>query len=228
MPKYCIVFRGHNQRSRNNMSALDNVRNWNKTIFDKLKENNIEYDIFFITYNSEILSYLKEVLNPKKIILCSDEIKNQADSCQSQKQSLLDSIKLYTKSDIHYSKLIILRFDIIYKIPITEWNHFNDEGIILTNKDVHWPSRKLYSDIVFIVDNKFIFTFAEAVENIRHLPHDVGKYLFENNKPLLVMYNTYHHMESHPLFVRGGNTIDENKLYDVNNYETIHDVSQWN
>jgi len=222
--RYCIVFRGHNQRSKNNMSALDNIRNWYRTIFYKLKENNIEYDIFFITYDSEILSGL----NTKETILYSDQIKNQSDSCQPQKQSLLDSIKLYTESEIKYSKLIILRFDIIYKIPITEWNHFNDEGIILTNKDVHWPSHKLYSDVVFIIDNKFIFTFAEAVENIRHLPHDVGKYLFENNKPLLLMYDTYHHMESHPLFVRACNTIDENKLYDVNNYETIHDISQWN
>jgi hypothetical protein len=65
----------------------------------------------------------------------------------------------------NYTRFVILRFDIIYNINITQWNQWNSNGIILPSKDITWNNTFLYNDIVFIIDSDYKI-FNDAVITI--------------------------------------------------------------
>ncbi len=67
--KLCIIFRGETVRP--NVRLDKNIENWNATIFNDLKNNNhiTSYHIAFITYDSNMIEYLKSEVNPDEVIL---------------------------------------------------------------------------------------------------------------------------------------------------------------
>lgn len=119
-----------------------------------------------------------------------------------------------------------------YIIPITTWNKWNNRGIFVVNKDAHWPTLKLYSDILFMVDNNSIDIFVQAVNennNARNYEdmHGVGNVLYMKNIPFHLIYEDYYHMWEHPLHVLMG---QENEP-DLDNPfigTMLTDISQWN
>ena len=232
MKKICLIFRGQHERYRDGyMDASDNLDNWNKTIFNPLKKLNIEYDIIFLTYDTYILPGLVSSMKPKKIILYDDKCELYKDSGYSQKKSFEDSIKIMKENICVYDRYIILRFDLLYRLPITEWNKWNEKGIILVNKDVYWPVEHLYTDMVFIVDKDSIYKFIFAVEGINNLPHDIGKNLYEHNIEFHIMYDTIHDVDCHPLYMRASYYKSDTDLYNINNYicrqPVILDENPW-
>jgi len=211
--KILYIFRGENLRTKRGIqSALDCIKNWKETLFDV----SYEYDIAFVTFPSEILEELEMKLNPKYVIL---------PKTISQEHTIDRVIDLM--STTLYDRYVILRFDFLYKIKIEQWPHWNSNGIILVNKDVHWPKQKLYADIVFIVDRDYIESFKHAKEtNPKAALHHIGKYL-ENNKHFYLMYKDYYHMDNHPLH----SVLNLGPYPDLNHYnqgEKILDLSVWN
>ena len=55
-----------------------------------------------------------------------------------------------------YDRFIIIRFDIIYRIKITEWPKWNEKGLFIVNREKHWLDERLCSDFVFIDDKKSV------------------------------------------------------------------------
>jgi hypothetical protein len=116
-----------------------------------------------------------------------------------------------------YERFVILRFDIIYKIRITQWPKWNMKSIILPCKDITWHSTKLYNDIIFIIDQDYCDIFNSAVgymlnidkmpisSRISHhnsMPHHIGLYLYLNNLKLDTMYEgLYDTVVNHPLYI---------------------------
>lgn len=118
----------------------------------------------------------------------------------------------------------------MYRIPITSWPKWNETGFITVNKDVHWPTQKLYADIVFIIDKEYTETFFAswnyAIEE--KSTHYVTQYYYMNDIPFHLMYNGYFHMHiNHPLHSLASYEAEP----DLNNYilpNEILDVSEWN
>lgn len=196
--KICIIFRGHNYRlSDQTRRYIDILMCWNNiksTILDDLTKNGYEYDVNFVTYPSEIIGLINKIIQPKNLIQIQ---------CNSQSENMLHTIDFIHNYRNEYDRFIILRCDMMYRTPVTKWPKWNNNGIILTNKDVHWPTRKLYSDTIFIVDGNMIDIFAESVRystsrETTHL-HYIGEYLFINNIDFHLMYENYYHMIDHPL-----------------------------
>jgi hypothetical protein len=196
--KICIIFRGHNYRlSDQTRRYIDILMCWNNiksTILDDLTKNGYEYDVNFVTYPSEIIGLINKIIQPKNLIQIQ---------CNSQSENMLHTIDFIHNYRNEYDRFIILRCDMMYRTPVTKWPKWNNNGIILTNKDVHWPTRKLYSDTIFIVDGNMIDIFAESVRystsrETAHL-HYIGEYLFINNIDFHLMYENYYHMIDHPL-----------------------------
>jgi hypothetical protein len=196
--KICIIFRGHNYRlSDKTRRYIDILMCWNNiksTILEDLTKNGYDYDVNFITYPSEIVGLINKIIQPKNLI----QLK-----CNSQSENMLHIIDFMHNYRNEYDRFIILRCDMMYRRPVTKWPKWNNNGIILTNRDVHWPTRKLYSDTIFIVDGNMIDIFTESaryssVRETAHL-HYIGEYLFINNIDFHLMYENYYHMIDHPL-----------------------------
>ena len=223
--KVCIIFRGDNVREShytdtnrkytNILMCWDNLK---KTLVDDLINNGHECEIVFISYPSEIIEKIKEVINPKEIVLATQE-----NECKNFRDIL-------TYMSMHgniYDRFVILRCDFIYRFGITKWPKWNENGIIIVNKDVHWPTRLLYSGILFIVDTNVLNLFLLAFFNINNSLHDIGTYLYTNKIPFHLMYDEYYHMDVHPLHALASLEPE----VDLDNpliFEPIKDISQWN
>jgi len=185
--KICFLFRG--ETIRGSANALNNVENWQAMLFKDLPRQ--DYDITFITYESPILEMLTSFLKPK-ILLIKPSI--------SQIQNMRDIADYCLENKDTYDRFIILRFDVLYRIPLLSWNIWNKPGITLVNRDAHWYDEKLYSDHVFIVDKDFTEPFRKGVYHTTRQPHQVGQYLALHKVPINLMYDTFHTNKSHPLY----------------------------
>jgi hypothetical protein len=224
--KVCIIFRGDNVRESHtdvNRRYIDILMCWDnlkKTLVDDLINNGHECEIVFITYPSEIIEKIKEVINPKYI-----EIHNK----EYQKKNFEDVVTYMNNHKNEYDRFVILRCDFRYRFGITKWPKWNETGLFLVNKDVHWPSRYLYSDILFIVDSNSLNLFSSAFSYTKYCDtlHDMVTYLYVNKDPFHLMYDEYYHMDKHPLH----SLASLEPEVDLDNplvFEPINDISQWN
>lgn len=216
--RMCVVFRGENLRQRRGLtSALECIDNWKEAILDV-----IPCDVVFFTYPSEILEELIARLSP--IHVCTS-------GYDSQESNALAAINWMTENQDQYDRFVLLRFDIMYRKRITEWPHWDTKGIILVNRDVHYPILQLYADIVFIIDCKWTTHFKDAFvgeTKYKCSLHHIGKYL-ENmsDVPFHLMYQKYYHMMKHPLHALHPLEHRPN-LDDDYEGEEIIDISPWN
>lgn len=212
--KICIIFRGENEREYiGYINALNHINNWQKYIFSYLCiEHN--YDIVFITYKSNILYELSEKLKPKEVIICEKE-----NSTQVTNMSIVNNY-VQSNKDI-YDRFIVLRFDIIYKTPITTWKYWDTIGITVPGKDITWYKTKFCNDIFFIIDRQYITYFNDAInymlslddlpcdqrlDDYKAIPHHIGQYFFYKKININYIYEVedwicdiYH---PHYIFVR--------------------------
>ena len=195
MNKVLIIFRGLNFRVRNDkynnthtISALDAIENWKKTIFEDLKKNGIEYEIAFITYESEILEELINVLKPKYLI--TEGFDNQIENIRVVGDFMNNCVN-------EYDRFVICRFDYRFRYKITNWPSWNERGILITNPD---PAGGLYSDILFVVDSSSATDWTESTKYITGWPHQIGQYLMSKNIPFNLMYQDRYGATEHPLY----------------------------
>ena len=185
--KICFLFRGETLRGPAN--SLHNVENWQRMLFKDLPPQ--DYDITFITYHSPILEMLTSIMKPKTLLVKPSI---------SQIQNMRDVAEYCIENKHCYNRFIILRFDVLYRIPLLSWNIWNKPGITLVNRDVHWFDEKLYADHVFIVDKDFVEPFRKGVYHTTRQPHQVGQYLILHKVPINLMYDTFHDNNYHPLY----------------------------
>jgi hypothetical protein len=208
MKKVLVIFRGLNVRYRkpehagmgtpyfnsngeqHYINPLLGVDNWQAAIFDDLKANSIEYDVAFVTYPSDVLADLTEKIQPKYVT--TEGYGNQLDNMR-------EVANLMERVADQYDRFIIIRFDFEYRMRITKWPKWNSQGITLVNRDVSWDSTKLYADILFVVDKTHLSAWRSAINYMHSYPHDIGKYLYENQIELNLMYDDYYNMVDHPL-----------------------------
>lgn len=209
MEKICIIFRGENMRP--NVDMNKNIINWKNQIFDDLKNNNYDYDIIFVTYESPIIEDIKNELNPKEVLLYP--FKNNHEGQIYNFEKVNDFI--ISNKNV-YNRFLILRFDIVYNIPLCNWNNWDKKGIILPSKDITWQNTKFYNDLVFILDNEYIEIFDNAVKymlNINNIPkenryshhvampHHIGQYLYLNSYNIILIYDKILcGFNNHPLY----------------------------
>ncbi len=195
--KIALVFRGENVRTqkegRNDCNALMCIDNWKTTLLDDLREKGHLVDVFFITYESEIIESLRNsVVQPKEILL-HPKI--------SQTENFKNVVAFMDKKKGLYDRFVILRCDFAYRYKITDWPKWKSGGIILVNKDFTWPSTRLYSDIMFLVDSYMLLDFKIAFHNdkYRNTLHHIGRYLEYSKTPFSVMYDKPYLFSNHPL-----------------------------
>jgi len=219
-----FIFRGdisrHQSGPRNQIDALMCYNNWKSALFDDIVSAGSTYEIIFITYDSPILNEAKLNFNPT---YC--EIQPER-SQTANFQRVLNYVNLNKNN---FDRFVILRFDIMYKIRLTSWPKWTEKGIFLFNKDVHYNTRKLYSDIIFIFDSNTTDTVCQ-LKGIYYNStiHNFGRALEENGVSFHLLYDSYYHILSNPLFVIGSIQKEPDLNNYIRDYEEILDVSPWN
>jgi hypothetical protein len=165
--------------------------NWKKHICDDLINNGNECDIAFVTYPSKIIEKIKNLINPKHMIL---------NKCTTRRK-IFEDVLQFMNDHKEYDRFVILRCDFTYSFDITKWRKWKETGIFIVNRDVHWSTTKYCGDVMFIVDSKNIPHFEFGFKNsiCDDTMHGISKVLYNNNIPFHLMYNEYYHMDKHPL-----------------------------
>jgi len=224
--RVCVIFRGQNVReetsTRRYVDALMCWENWKASIIEDLRKNGDSVDIVFITYDSPIINQILEIIKPV-CMSCSP--------CISQQQNFTDVLQYIKTNEMQYDRFIILRCDVVYKNYITKWPKWDYKGFILVNRDVHYPTRRLYADIIFIIDN-IVISKLPLIEHLIYYHgtiHNFGRALEAKNIEFALMYDGYYHMDNHPIHAIA--SINEMPSLDkpyVDDSTSIVDISQWN
>lgn len=223
-----VIFRGHNVRGATHTpherAYVDILKCWSNIHLSIINDlNNLHtVDIAFITYDSEIIHLIKEIIQPKYINLFP---------CISQRENFREVLKFIKVNEDSYDRFIVLRCDIVYKNYITKWPKWDYKGIILLGKDVHWPTQKLYYDILFIIDSSTIDILLSLGDSIYHGEnmHALGRALEINNINFKIMYDDYYHVTDHPIIDIA--SVNEIPVFDkpyVDNAKKLDDISKWN
>ena len=209
--KISIIFRGDNLRYQDGiaLNSCLNVSNWKKTIFDDLREAGHNIDIVFITYPSAILDELTTLIAPSSVILIPNI---------SQSYNFNQVGKYITDNSDNYDRFIILRFDLIYKMRITNWNKwYKDDLVLCLCPDQDNNYRGWVNDFMFIVDKNRIYHFTKGIEFMSNyngnykLPHFIGEYFLNNNLEIDKIYNDDLPDHDNPLWIWTKRLIPINK-----------------
>jgi hypothetical protein len=177
------------------MNSCYNIENWSNALFHDVRSAGHTYDIVFHTYTSNCLELLTSLLHPRYIELNLSI--SQTANCKNIAKWLREHVN-------EYDRFVILRFDILYRIPITQWPHWNSTGIILVNRDKHWLDERLCTDFVFIADAESIQDLAKGLEYTRRQAHQVSQYFYRNDIPFHLMYSEIYGIQNHPLYLVKG------------------------
>jgi len=194
MDKLCIIFRGLNWRRRPEglVDPMPFVGNWQQYIFSDLDKHGITYDTVFITYPSQVLEDLCYLIEPKIVI---------TEGYDSQMSNLRFVADWMAEHRFEYNKFIILRFDFWYKIPITQWPLFEEDGFILINKDVSWEQTFYISDFLFQIGSESVQSFKHIINKPIWIPHEIGACLKLEGTPHKYMYKDYYYYsKDHPMY----------------------------
>jgi hypothetical protein len=174
------------------MNSCYNIENWSKTLFEDIVAAGHTYDIVFNTYTSNCLEMLTSLLRPKYVELHPSI---------SQTANCKNVAKWICEHQDEYDRFVIIRFDILYRIPITQWPQWNSTGIILVSRDKHWYDERICADFIFIADKEYVQDLAKGLEYTRRQAHQVSQYFYRNDVPFHLMYSEYYGLQNHPLYM---------------------------
>lgn len=197
--KLLLAFKGENSRYRRGpgqegydgpIHATECVPNWNATLFDDLRSAKLDFDVAFITYESPILAELVDAVRPVAVVTSGPP--RQAGHLMTI-AGMMDG----------YDRVVIMRFDFQYRIPITKWPKWQRNGALLSSRDVGWERNKCYHDVVFVVDECSFGDFNGAIDHAivdGEYHNRIGSWFYHSGLPYEVMYQHGYHMINHPLY----------------------------
>jgi hypothetical protein len=168
--------------------SCDNI---NKMILEPLRKYGHIVDIFCCTYVSHKLDDMINFYKPVKTIAVNDEDLGNLNSWNRQKIFSLEGIRLVKTyeltNNIQYDYCINLRFDILFKVPITE------QMIDFTKFNIMFKHTSGNSDDNYwIFPRKYFDLFEESIikllQNQSTLTHEINNYL--GNEKINYMYET--------------------------------------
>ena len=197
--RYLIIFRGHHSLKENRKGIAHSgivdpkfvCNNIQRYILEPLKSNN-NVDIMFSTYNSNLenLKIFQSYLSPIKTFFTNN----------GQIINFKETLGLLSNIYDTYDHIIFLRFDIIYKKNILEWNFFDKEGIIYPFKEESLEEShsltRYYGDAIIIVSKSWFLNVSECIIKC-HISEFIPEGGFHNT-PFLIQ-KSFPHIKIHTI-----------------------------
>jgi len=153
-PNKISLFRGTFNKVEDPTKICINIL---KYIIEPLHSNNIDTDIIFCTYQTNLdkLKIYETYLKPIKIIYTNN----------GQNINFKESLMFIKDIYDTYDYIIFLRFDVIYKMNIIDWNISNKDGLILPFKEDSehvFKTKNYYGDVIIIIHKLSYLNFLNA------------------------------------------------------------------
>lgn len=162
MGKICVVFRGENKRYSSN--SFHDIRfcipNNKVRLLDSLKQMGHTVTVYFVTYPSEHLQNFIEAYTPEKVFLMEYEGSSQ----HLNFKYLLECVEPLASE---FDRILVFRFDFLFKKNISHWNDWMKDGIMFPWKDVSeeiYNERKYTMDGFFCLDPKLFSDFKKMYD----------------------------------------------------------------
>jgi hypothetical protein len=194
MGKVLIVFRGEHMRKKNGhfLDCRKVIPNNKKRVLESIQNMGHEITVWFCTYDSEYLNDFKVAYNCSECFLQDYHTSSQ----HKNFKFVLDSIEPVHKE---FDKIIILRFDYLYKKNFSDFNWWDKEGIVFPFKDndpVSYEERKYCFEGFILITKEWFQPFLELYlqnyiewKEITYGLHFLTTLLFKNGAI------PYHYME---------------------------------
>lgn len=131
------------------------IENYQEYIFKYFKNEGFEIDVFFSTYDSEILPELIETYQPKKYSVLKNIISNRFISRNTHFRNSLKLVIDYQKENkTIYDNILITRFDLLYQIPFSNTKkpiNYNKLNLIS-----HLNPYKIIDDNFYLIPQKYL------------------------------------------------------------------------
>ena len=161
--KVLVLFRGENKRycGETFYDVRSCIPNNKFRLLDGLTRMGYDYDTMFVTYCSEYLQGFVDAYKPKHVFTMDYDNSSQ----HLNFKFLLDSVEPYVKE---YDRILVFRFDFLFKKNIEDWNEWQKEGIMFPWKDVSdeiYEERKYTMDGFFCLDPKWFNEFKQMYDS---------------------------------------------------------------
>jgi hypothetical protein len=155
--KVLIVFRGGYAR----IDPTLLVKNICDKVYTPLIKNKIEYTTVLYTYptDTERLTILKEGLGVRDIHFTKE----------GQIENFTEAVHGISMLYSDYDYIIFLRFEIIYKIDIMNWNIFNRSGLFFPFKEnciTLFTATRQYSDIIIAISKEYVKPLSLVIDTV--------------------------------------------------------------
>ena len=157
--------------------SCDNI---NEMILDPLRKDGHTVDIFCCTYISHKLEFVLNFYKPIKTLVVNDDDLASVNSWNRQKIFSLEGVRLLkaheSANNIQYDYCINLRFDILFKVPITK------QAIDLTKFNIMFKHTSgNCDDNYWIFPRKYFDLFEESLIKLLKkestITHEINHYL---------------------------------------------------
>lgn len=215
--KVLIIFRGDYSIVDYPSMVCKNIHTY---IIQPLIEQKINFDTMFSTYNTDLakLAVYESAFNPIKIQF--SEYVSEHGQVKNFKDALLMANDTYTL----YEYILFLRFDIIYKINIKEWNIFGKDGIILPykeNSEGTFVEQGFYGDCIIVFSQSVfidaLYSLMSAKLNEFFLLHNIAYLIQRRSIDIDVHTILNHYYQSNTGLLEGDKRL--NPIYIQVKYE---------
>lgn len=161
MAKCAIMLRGHHHRIDrygNQVDSRSAVSSYQQQIIQPLKKQFEQVDIFLCTHPSHVETEIVKTYEPVGCYIDHDGW------CYTQKHMMFKALAMLRGSD--YDKYFILRFDCLWKKPVTEWDVWlpGDNAYIPWREYHHlWMEGYRVGDQLHVVDGNCLQGFADSL-----------------------------------------------------------------
>lgn len=183
--KCAILLRGHTKRRRMDQhdpidfnTVLGGIQSFKENVLTPLREE-YDVDVYMVPSDNENIQSLCTELSPRQFWLSM----NEGDLAQST--NMLDGLSSLRRLD-HYNKILITRFDIIYKKRLTDFLKDRNEDVVIPFKDVQTTPDRLCDTMHWINNDEAdtVFDrFIESLLDVRNNTQDFNsKYTWEKRE----------------------------------------------
>ncbi len=166
--RIALCYRGiHYAPFYKNVDYRKCFQNNKEYLIDPLKENN-HVDVFVCTYDSEISDQMTKDFQPVVSILNNLNTFNDGGHSSHKiltfTKCLINNVKEYEKKhNFEYDVIIIVRFDLMFKVKVNEWNIDYNKINALFEHVHNCDNYRHVEDNIFIVARQFLDHYYDAV-----------------------------------------------------------------
>lgn len=167
MPRVAVLLRGHLERNKwgKHVSWRATCDSIQQNIVNDLRKNHV-VDVYMSTYQTSDLH------DAQRYFGSVSTVTTQSDVGFSQRTTFVEGLNAIARSGIQYAFVVVLRFDLIVKRPISTWGcDFAKVNFLWKENKTFWDEHRRVGDPIHVFNAAYLREFTRAVQTTTPHPH---------------------------------------------------------